>query len=82
MGSEHSEKDCCSNEKVTLENLDNLFAYPTIDGLDNVEIQFVIAFITNFVKAKSPAHTPIEYLNYKPPLPAMDIQLLFSTFII
>ena len=82
MDSGISEKDCCNNEKVTFETLDQLFVNAIAESLDQLELGFVIAFVNHFIQAKSVEVAPVEYLNYKPPLPEKDIQILFSSFLI
>lgn len=78
----HDEKDCCNNETVILDNLDNIYAYSSFHEMNKVDFIFFHSFFSAFFTAEEIPSVAVDYLNYRPPLPEKDISILFQTFLI
>lgn len=80
--SQAEQDNCCHNETVVIEKSD-LDATPTqIATSQDIQLDFVAAFIAVYVFNYSVHAVFQPYAKYKPPLPDRDIQVLYQTFLI
>ncbi len=82
-GISKADKDnCCHNETVVIEKSD-LDATPTqLATVQDIQLDFVAAFIAVYVFNYSVQADFQPYAQYKPPLPDRDVQVLYQTFLI
>jgi hypothetical protein len=78
-----ADKDnCCHNETVVIEKSD-LDATPTqLSTVQDIQLDFVAAFVAVYVFNYSVQADFQPYAQYKPPLPDRDVQVLYQTFLI
>ncbi len=82
-GNSNADKDnCCHNETVVIEKSD-LDATPTqLATVQDIQLDFVAAFIAVYVFNYNVRADFQPYAQYKPPLPDRDVQVLYQTFLI
>lgn len=80
--SKTAEDNCCHNESVVIEKPD-LDATPTQSTtVQNIQLEFVAAFIAVYVFNYAVQAEQQPFAQYKPPLPDRDVQVLYQTFLI
>jgi len=84
MSGEKSEKDCCQNKSIQIDNLDEDSLSVQITSFGLSQIQFVVAFVSSFYTDSDliQAFPFNRFLTYNPPLIEKDIQVLFQSFLI
>lgn len=78
-----TEKDnCCHNETVVIEKTDLDATATQIATVQDIQLEFVAAFVAVYVLNIYAQADFQPYAQYKPPLPDRDIQVLYQTFLI
>lgn len=78
-----TEKDnCCHNETVVIEKTDLDATATQIATVQDIQLEFVAAFVAVYVLNIDAQADFQPYAQYKPPLPDRDIQVLYQTFLI
>ena len=78
-----AEKDnCCHNETVVIEKTDLDATATQMATVQDIQIDFVAAFVAVYVFNYSVQADYQQYAQYKPPLPDRDVQVLYQTFLI
>lgn len=82
-GVSKTEKDnCCHNETVVIEKSDLDATATQIATVQDIQLDFIAAFIAVYVFNYSVQTDYRPYAQYKPPLPDRDVQVLYQTFLI
>ena len=82
-GISKSDKDnCCHNETVVIEKSDLDATTTQIATAQDIQLDFVVAFIAVYVFNYIVNTDYQSYALYKPPLPDRDVQVLYQTFLI
>lgn len=78
-----TEKDnCCHNESLVVDKIDLGVSNTQITTFQDIQFDFVAAFVAVYVLNYSVEVDFQSYQHYKPPLPDRDIQVLFQRFLI
>lgn len=76
------EDDCCHNKKVIVKSNDTLATSPQA-FVQNDQFAAYITSFHNLLSFNDQVEKEIQsYLNFKPPIPNKDIQLLYQVFLI
>jgi len=82
-GISKADKDnCCHNEAVVIEKSDLDATATQIATLQDIHLDFVAALIAVYVFNYDVQVDYQSYVQYKPPLPDRDVQILYQTFLI
>jgi hypothetical protein len=80
---ENTSKDnCCHNKRVLIEKSDVDATSLQLATIENIKIQFVAAFIAVYVFNYNVDFAVQSFVQYKPPLPDKDVQVLYQSFLI
>jgi len=74
--------NCCHNETVIIEKSDLDATNTQIATFQDIQLEFVAAFITVYILNYDVQTDYHRYAQYKPPLPDRDVQVLYQTFLI
>ncbi len=78
-----TEKDnCCHNETVVIEKTDLDATATQIATVQDIQLDFVAAFVAVYILNYNVQADYQPYVQYKPPLPDRDVQVLYQTFLI
>ena len=80
--SEADKDNCCHNEAVVIEKSDLDGTATQIATLQDIHLDFVAALIVVYVFNYDVQVDYQSYVQYKPPLPDRDVQILYQTFLI
>ncbi|SDD89416.1 hypothetical protein SAMN05421636_102247 [Pricia antarctica] len=76
-----SQKDCCSDEMLSIDGQDNLKL--SFDKLSFAQLQFVASFVYSYLNLfEGLPENIVSFSDYPPPLLVKDIQVLDQTFLI
>ena len=78
MVADKSEKDCCSNKTIEIDDLDSDFNITTDVQLTDLQLKFV----TSFISLSPPRVVKSMFLEKHNPLPPIDIYVLLERFLI
>ena len=76
------QKNCCENETLVIEKSDIDATSPQSIDIKDIQLDFVLAYVSTFVLNNQAESDFQPFELYKPPLPEIDIQVLFQTFLI
>lgn len=80
---DNAEKDnCCHNESIVIESSDIDASSPHIASIQEVKFEFVAALIAIYIFNYNETTDVQSYVQYHPPLPDRDIQVLYQSFLI
>ena len=82
MVADKSEKDCCSNKTIEIDDLDSDFNITTDVQLTDLQLKFVTSFIYTFISLSPPRVVKSMFLEKHNPLPPIDIYVLLERFLI
>lgn len=80
--SEADKDNCCHNEAIVIEKSDLDATATQIATLQDIHLDFVAALIAVYVFNYDVQVDYQSYVQYKPPLPDRDVQILYQTFLI
>ena len=79
---EKHDKDCCSNEKLEVKNLDEDSVMSQDINLTNIQLKFVTSFVYTFNGIKVPRAEKSEFIENYAPAPSKDIYVLLERYLI
>ena len=82
LSNKDCKKGCCDNKTIVVKSLDENYTSPAVPTLDNIQIQFLVAFVYSFYNKTAIDSNYPKYINYKPPIPDKDIPVLYQSFLI
>ncbi len=77
-----SEKDCCSNKTIEVDDLDTDFNVSPDVELTDIQLKFVTSFVQSFFSLSPPRVVKSSFHGTHNPLPPMDIYVLLERFLI
>ena len=77
-----SEKDCCSNQSIEVDDLDADFNISVDAELTELQFKFVASFVYSFFSLSTPRVVKSTFLDKHDPLPPRDIYVLLESFLI
>ena len=77
-----SEKDCCSNKTIEIDDLDTDFNVALDVELTDLQVKFVASFVCSFFSLSPPRVVKSTFYDAFDPLPPMDIYVLLERFLI
>lgn len=80
--SDKSEKDCCSNKTVEVDDLDTDFNVSADVELTDLQSKFVTSFAYSFFSLALPRVVKSSFLERDNPVPPRDIYVLLESFLI
>ena len=79
---EKHDKDCCSNEKIEIDNLDEDSVMSQDITLTDFQLKFITSFVFTFNGINLPRVEKSEYIRTQEPYPPMDIYVLLERYLI
>lgn len=80
--SDNSEKECCSNKTIEIDDMDSDFNVAASVELADLQIKFVSSFVYSFFSLSPPRVVKSTFYDAYDPLPPMDIYVLLERFLI
>ena len=80
--SDKSEKDCCSNKTIDVDDLDTDFNISPDVELTDLQVKIVASFVYSFFSLSPPKVVKSSFLDTHDPLPPVDIYVLLERFLI
>lgn len=80
--SDNSEKDCCSNKTIEIDDLDTDFNITSDVELTDVQLKFVASFVFTFYSLSPPRVVKSTSYDKYDPLVLMDIYVLLERYLI
>ncbi len=78
-----TDKDnCCHNERIVIEKSELDATYQHIASVQDIQLDFVVAFVMVYHFTHSGESYDQSLKNYKPSLPDRDFQLLYQSYLI
>ncbi len=82
MISDNTEKDCCSNKTIEVEEFDTEFNVSLGVELTDIQLEFVRSFVFSFSSLSPPRVVKSTFYDTYDPLLPMDIYVLLERFLI
>ena len=76
------DNDCCHNECLVIEKSDVDATSPQLADIQNKQLDFVAAFVSNYVFDYGILADFQYFDQYRPPLPDRDVQVRYQIFLI